>query len=452
MVRRPFEAIRKRPGTAVLLGMLAAAAMMAESIAGDPSPAVAGQSDTAPRSSWIGTWWNGEQATGDWFGLRSDLADAGLQFGGSWRSIYFGVLDSAGGSGSFFTEELVFTAELDFARLTAWQTLEGLEAFGEVRWREPGATARPDSIVEANAPFNPSRFSGGLGWRLTSFGLTYSTPRFLGIEDFLTLKAGWLRPQREFINNRFAGLFVNNALGSARAIGGNVPFGSSFSTWGGTIEVRPREFQYTKLGLFMSFHDASESGNHGLMFQGYAPDPSQNGLFFLDETGLTPDLGPERLPGRYAFGGYFYGDEAPDSPGSRYGFYWQANQMLFRHPGVAEESSRGLNWFGLFTFAPDGWRNRYTFLFQNGFVYEGLVPGREQDRLLAAMALGDYSERSRAGEDPAPTATTVLEFGYRIHLNNWAYFQPYFQYLIQPAGTPASSNASILGFFAGVEF
>lgn len=405
-----------------------------------------------PWPAWLGEWWNGKQVTGDLLGVREVLGEEGLRLGGSWRSIYFGVLDSEGGAGSFFTQEVVFNARLDFAKLTKLQTLEGLEAFGEVRWREPGAEGRPDSIVDANSPFNPSRFSGGLGWRLTQFGLSYATPRFLGIEDFLIVKAGWLRPQREFIDNRFAGLFVNNALGSARAIGANVPFGSSFSTWGGTVEVKPRDWHYTKLGLFMSFPEASEAGNHGLMFQGYAPDPSQNGLFFLGETGVTPALGPAKMPGRYAFGGYFYGEDAPDTPGSRYGFYWQANQMIFRHPGAEMASAQGLGWFGLFTFAPDGWRNRYNFLFQNGLVYEGLIPRRKRDQLMAAVVFGEYSDLSRAGENPAPTGTTLLEFGYRVRLNNWAYFQPYFQYLIQPAGTLDIANASILGFFAGVEF
>lgn len=438
--------------SSAFLRVSVALSMVTAAVAGVPASGDGSGQATEENPSRLAAWWNGKGATGDWFGLRTELADSGLRLGGSWRAIYFGVLDSEGGSGSFFTQELVFNARLDLAKLTQWQTLEGLQAFGEVRWREPGADARPDSIVDANTPFNPSRFSGGLGWRLTTFGLAYSTPRFLGIEDFLTVRAGWLRPQREFIDNRFAGLFVNNALGSSRAIGANVPFGSSFSTWGGTIELAPREWHYVKAGLFMSFPDASESGNHGLMFQGYSPDPSQNGLFFLGETGFTPELGPSKLPGRYAFGGYFYGEDAPDTPGDRYGFYWQANQMFFRHPGSAEDSSQGLTWFSLFTFAPDGWANRYNFLFQNGFVYEGLIPKRGRDQLLAAMVFGEYADRMRAGEDPAPTSTTLLEFGYRVRLNDWAYFQPYFQYLIQPAGTPDVANASILGFFAGLEF
>ncbi len=39
--------------------------------------------------------------------------------------------------GSFFDEEIKFTGELDFAKLTGWEPLEGLAGFGEVRWRDP---------------------------------------------------------------------------------------------------------------------------------------------------------------------------------------------------------------------------------------------------------------------------------------------------------------------------
>ncbi len=43
----------------------------------------------------------------------------------------------------------------------------------------------------------------------------------------------------------------------------------------------------------MSYPEASDSNNSGLMFQGYAPDISQNGLWFMGETGFTPHIGTE---------------------------------------------------------------------------------------------------------------------------------------------------------------
>jgi len=46
----------------------------------------------------------------------------------------------------------------------------------------------------------------------------------------------------------------------------------------------------------------------------------------------------------------------------------------------------------------------------------------------------------------------VLEAGYRVHINDWSYVQPYAQYEIRPNGTDAIANATVLGFMAGLTF
>ena len=46
----------------------------------------------------------------------------------------------------------------------------------------------------------------------------------------------------------------------------------------------------------------------------------------------------------------------------------------------------------------------------------------------------------------------MLEIDYRIQINKWAFFQPYLQYIIQPNGTGAVQNATILGFTYAVVF
>jgi len=402
-------------------------------------------------------WWNGKKVTGDWFGLREPVADNGITIGGTWRALYFGIADSVNGSGNAFTQELVFSGRVDFLKLTKAQTLDGLAGFIEARWREPGYDANPNNIVEASNLFNPSRFSGGLGWRLVTFGLTYTTPELFGVEDLVTVTGGWIRPQREFINQPLSGLFANNAMAVAKGLGGNIPFSASFSSWGGTLLVEPADWQYTKLGLFMSYPEATLSSNNGLMFQGYTPDPSQNGLFFMGETGFTPKIGPDKLAGRYAFGTYFYEEDNERFGTNKYGFYWQADQMLYREPSGGEKlSEQGLSLFSLATFAPNGYNNNYPFYFQSGLVYEGLIPSRDRDQLMVGIAFGEYSEKNvqaaQTAGGPVPSNTTFLEAGYRIKVNGWSYIQPFVQYIAQPNGTTAVANATILGLFVGVEF
>lgn len=409
------------------------------------APSAAGQ---VRERDALDAWWNGKGIAGDLFGVRDTLGDRGLTFGGQWRSIFLGVVAGEGGPGGAFAQDLTFFTKLGFAKLLRWPGLEGLEAFGEGRWRDPGPLANANKFVDASRLFNPSRFAGGVGWRLSSFGLSYTTPEFFGIEDFATLRAGWLRPQREFIENPLGGLFADNAIGSQEGLGGNIPFGTSFSTWGGTLKIEPAGWYYAKVGLFMTYPEATSPGNRGVWFRGNGADPSQNGLLFMGETGVTPDLGAAKLPGRYVFGYYYYQDGVSEAL-NRYGVYFQADQMLYREPSASsdEPSKQGLRSFTLFSVAP-AYNNNYPFYFQGGLVYEGLIPSRDRDQLMAALAFGKYSADRQPGRD----TTTLLEAGYRVRVNGWAFVQPFAQYIARPDGTPDVANAAVLGAYIGVEF
>ena len=240
-----------------------------------------------PAEPWYEQWWNGKYASGNWFGVRDTLEDRGLKLGGRWIGVYYGVVDGGrpGFGGSYFDEEIKFTGELEFAKATGWKPLEGLRGFGEVRWRD-GLSV--NQRVGASPNFNPSHFQSGKQWRLMTFGLTYSTPELFGVKEFLTLTGGWLQPQKEFIDQPLSKLFVNNAFESSKGVGANIPFSSSFTTWGGTLKIKPVEWFYAKAGLFMSYPQATSTDNHGLAFEGFRRDLSQNGSI--------PDWGSRLYP------------------------------------------------------------------------------------------------------------------------------------------------------------
>lgn len=443
--------------------------------------------ESEPSSSSFADWWNGKYFTGEWFGAREALEDNGFKLGGRYYGAYFGVVDSQGGSRGFWDQGVEFNGDLNFGKLLKVEPLEGFRAFGVVRWRDPRSAADPNTFVEANSMFNPSNWISGVQWRITTFGLEYKTGELFAAKDLFTLKGGWLQPQREFIDQPLSKLFLNNAVNSAKGIGGNIPFSSSFSTWGGTLNVKPVSWYYAKGGIFMAYPRATDSKNHGLAFQGFGPDPSLNGLMAMAETGVTPKLGASELPGKYAAGAYYYGTDRPSFFGTpqygQYGFYWQADQMLFRESsGYVEEapepagksaassaksfktpvsyskpklSDQGLQAFNLVTFAPK-YNNLFPFYFQSGLVYTGLIPGRDKDQTLFSLAYGSYSyystvarqNRGRAGQD----YTMFLEWGYRFMANDWWFIQPFAQYVVRPNGTDNVQNATILGFSTGLTF
>lgn len=404
----------------------------------ETSPAISTESTGAA------IWWNSKSLAGDWLRPRTAIGHRGVVFDGRWRGIYFGILDSANGSGNAFSEELAFGAQLDLAKALRWEPVAGLSIFGEVRWRDPGPDANPNNLVAAEGLFNPSRYVGGTGWRLMTFGAHYTAPEFFGVKHGLTLNGGWIQPQKEFVDQPLAKLFANNAMASAEGLGGNIPFISSFSTWGGTLEIKPVGWSYVKTGLFMSFPNPTDPANSGVQFRGHG-DPAQNGVFFMGETGVTPEIGADKLPGRYAFGAYVYGENNEQYGGNKSGYYWQADQMLWR-----EDGEQGLRLFSLFIFAPR-YNNDFSFYLHGGLVYQGMVPGREHDELLAGLAMGNYGAASSSG-GVQPTQTVLMEAGYRLRLSGWSFVQPFAQYISRPDGFSGVADAAILGVSLGADF
>lgn len=402
---------------------------------------VAAQHDTLTK------WWDGKLATGSLFGFRDARDDHGLTLGGRWRGLYLGVVSSEKGSGSFFTQELSFASRLDLAKLTDLAGLEGLVAFGSARYREPGYWTDPNNDVDGLSLFNPSRFAGGTGWRLLEFGLEYTTPELFGVENLLEFKAGWLRPRTEFMDQQYTNFFVNNATATGDSVGANIPFSTSFSTWGGTVEIKPVDWQYTKLALFMSYPQGTDSNNNGLMFEGYAPDTSQNGLWFMGETGALTELGSRKLRGEYAVGAYFYQNGAGGSGGNQTGLYLDADQLLYAEPGEnpAAADAQGLAAGAMLAFAPP-YNNEFPIFVEGALIYQGLIPERDRDETVFGFAWAPAQQSEGA------SYSVVVEAGYRFRFSGWGWVQPYAQYLIQPDGTPGVANATVLGVFAGIDF
>lgn len=466
-------------------GLAAAACatiLTCSAFAGETTTTATGESG----ESWLSEWWNGKYMTGNWFGVRDTLEDNGVKLSGKYYGAFFGIVDSQGGSRGVWDQGIEFGPNINLGKLLRVEALEGASIFAVGRWRDDRVAADPNQIVQGSSMFNPSNWISGQGWRLLSFGGEITTGEMLPVKDMIVLRGGWLQPQKEFIDQPLSKLFLNNAVNSAKGVGGNIPFSSSFSTWGGTLQVKPVEWYYAKAGLFMAYPNATANDNHGVNFAGTY---GQNGLMIMGETGVTPKIGPSELPGKYAVGGYFWGQKKNSFNGTynygQYGFYWQADQMLFREPSpeepaplakgpsdgksvatgksfkepVATEkpklSNQGLKMFNLLTFAPK-YNNLYSFYFQTGLVYEGLIPSRDKDQIMGSMAFGNYSyynllEQQQDG-DPVSTYTIFFEFAYRIQINDWAFFQPFIQYAIRPDGTDAVKNATILGFYTGVNF
>lgn len=442
-----------------------------------PSAAIAEESPYT-----FADWWNGRYATGDWFGARKTLEDHGIRFRAGWRANFLAIVDGGVQQRGGFDQEINFDLDIDAAKLTKLQAIDGLSFTGNVRWRE--ATYSVNQYSGTDSTFRPSAYTGGAGWRLRKAYATYETPELFGIPKFLTLSGGWQVPTDLFLVQPESKLFVNQTIRTAKGINPNLPWGGSFSTWGGYIKLQPTNWAYVQSGLYLAYPNGTDPLNHGLSFQGYRIDPSLNGVYSINEVGFTPKIGPEQLGGKYAAGLIYWGVENTGFDGVPYDgrlqFYWQADQQLFRENSIApratdsvvtfdskggknvvEEATKpkaddqGLYWFSTINFAPPA-NNTMQFYALGGLVYKGLIPTRDTDQTGVAFAYGNYSSESASldrsrGVNPR-TYQAVLEVDYRIQVNRFAYVQPTLQYIINPGARGAVNNDTILGLHFGVNF
>jgi carbohydrate-selective porin OprB len=77
--------------------------------------------------------WQGRGISDEWLSARDQLDDRGLKITGRWRGAFYGIVESENGQRGVFDEEIVFAATLDLAKLTGFDSLKGLSAFGETR-------------------------------------------------------------------------------------------------------------------------------------------------------------------------------------------------------------------------------------------------------------------------------------------------------------------------------
>lgn len=429
----------------------------------------------------VESWWNGKAATGEWFGVRPSLEERGVAFSGLWKG-YFYLLTGGGLTNNqtkgAFDEEIKLKVNLDLEKLFG---ISGLSADADVRWRDG---KNVNEYVGASSGFDPSPIQSGRQWRMGQAYLTWKSGDLFVRKDLLTISGGWQNPYTVFGQQPLSKMFTNNVIVSSKGIGLNgIPWSSSYLSWGGYVKIQPTPWAYSQSGLYVAIPGATSTANHGLFFAGANP-PDSNGLFFLAEAGVTPRIGPDKLEGKYAAGFIYYGLENQSFNGAtydqRWSVYFQADQMLYREPSFASDggarstvadgksfqqpvsaakpklSKEGLYWINWFSYAP-GYDNVVPFYFHTGFVYEGLIPTRDKDRLGVIFGSGSSSEerirqRRNEGFTTQDTMEAVVEVDYYAAVNRFVYIKPFWQYLIRPNADGQIPNANVFGMEMGVTF
>ena len=420
-----------------------------------------------------------EHASGNWFGYRDGLDARGIEFSVTYTSDIAGNPVGGKTPGGFtYTDNFAFGCFVETEKLLGWHggyfMLSGLQRDG-------------NSLSQQNIgnQFTVQQVFGGQTFHF--YELSYQQDFW---DDHASLKTGRIAAGNDFATSPLYWLYMNNGIdGNPQA----VPVNGKFScypnaTWGSRLKVDLPASMVARLGVYQATPQNSVQGvnwdfypSNGVMLVGqYGWNPE----FFKPASSLadadhekevvTSSLqknasqpspknsvkipAPKGFTGHYWMGGYYSSMEyaqfnsAVKTPNA-YGLYWHADQTVYQPNPRSDE---GLILWSAYVLSPQQNISLMPFEVNAGAIYTGLIPGRSNDFSIFGVAYGNFSTSYAGVQEQAGngnrTYELVYEWGYRVQLTKFAYFQPDLQWVINPAGTSAIPNALVLGAQMGVVF
>ena len=316
------------------------------------------------------------------------------------------------------------------------------------------------------------------------------------LKDAISLRAGMLALDTEFMVSDTANLFVNSTFGPPALFTMNVPNGGPtypLATPGVRLAIQPTswltirsaltqanpftqqqnpqgfDWNFGPAGGLLSMNEIAASWNKDPQSKGL-PGTAKAGFWF--QTGQDPE-NTEGVPGEdsFAFG-------SPETRAFSSGFYGILDQQLYAVPDKVQPSSgknpvdagknpqattvpactcsgKGLSSFARMGFSPQQ-ASQVGFYTDAGLVYTGLIPTRDADKLGIAFGYAQmgnqFASQGNASGLPGVGYEAVAELSYSMQLSPAVSIQPDLQYILHPGGSEQYGNALVVGMRAVVNF
>ena len=394
--------------------------------------------------------------TGDWGGLRTRLADKGVELGAEYYAEVWGNTTGGLKRGAVYTGLMLLEAHLDFNKLVGW---EGASFYTRWLWLS-GRDASEDLAgnfltISYIAGFNTFR----------NLELWFQQNLF---DDKISIRVGQLAADSEFVISDYGSVLINAAFGWPAFIYMNIPNGGPGYPMGAPavrLALNPSKDFTFLAAVFQGDVFAQNVNRHGFDWNLNA----SNGYFWMTEAQWRHDFW---LPGQIKVGAWFHTADFPNADGSdssywgNYGIYFIADQMIYREESPAasvlskdgnsvaskeaasDDEAQGFGLFARLAFDPQD-RNFVGFYAEGGFNYKGLIPTRDNDILGAGIGYAQLTNGAKdvlASEGSVnPDYEIVIEATYQAQITPWLVLQPDLQYIIHPGGTRDFGNALILG-------
>lgn len=421
-----------------------------------------GQSDTPESNS--GSWRDGKYASGDWGGLRENLAKQGIEPFLYWTGIGSGNPTGGVRRGFTLVDDSFFGVNFDLGKMRGWKgakvTISGVNRDG-----------RGLSNEYIFSQYNVQQSVGGQN--IFFYQLAFQQKL---LNDKLTLKAGRFSASDDLNGSPIYGNYVNNGIdGDIR----NVLFDTQssaypFATWAGLVRIDPNKQFNAEFGIYQTWDNIFDRSHSGLDWRIHSDD----GVILMTQFGWTPEFSKSQAsvdatasdkagsvatlkgrPGHYWVGATYSPWKGfsqfgrPGKVGDSYGFYVHGDQVVYEEqPG----SDQGLLVWAASGLYPQDNISIVPYQVNVGLIYTGLFPRRDADRTIFGVIYGrfsrDYAQTIEAQGKGFPNYESVIEVAHRLQVTKFFFFQPDMQWVIRPSGTGRIPNAFVIGAETGMTF
>ena len=439
--------------------------------------------------------WEQEYATGDWGGLRTQLADRGVVFNFTYAADPIAAVSGGIKRGVFYNGFLDLGTDIDLEKLVGWKGghfhVNGFYPHGENGSANYVGDIGTFSNIEAYDTYRLYEL-----WLEQNF-----------FEDRFSLRVGQITFDSEFaVLDAYGGLFVQSGFGAPEAFSANLPL-PVFPNAAPGMRVRIAPFKGFAMqaavfdgnvapGLTPDHSPnaatSTEFNRHGTH---WALRPDEGALFVVEMsyrfnqpseeelsatrtsadarplgTPAVPVVSQRGLAGSYEFGFLYHTDGFADisdvtlagigsslapaearNRGANYAIYANIEQEIWRESGSEDQ---GVGAFAHAVWMPPD-RNYVESSVEGGLHYHGAIPGRDHDSLGLGVAFLKISDRVGSAVRAAnqrdhtslgvPDFEATIELVYRYQVAPWLWVQPHAQYVVQPGGTKDHDNALIFG-------
>ena len=418
-------------------------------------------------------FWHRDTLTGDWGGLRTALHDHGVDVTMTYTADMQG--DVAGGiqRGAVYDGSLLPQINVDLEKLVGWDGASASVSMLQISGPSLSASYVGNLL-------NVSSINGRPSTRLYNAWLQQNA-----FDDVLSVRAGLMNADAEFLTTLTGSIFVNSTFGWPGILAIDLPSGGPAYPLSAPM-VRLKVQPTPAFSVMAAVFSGDPTGHGGSNDPALTPQPVgttvsfNGGVLVMAEAAyaINQEKDAKGQPLALKFGGWYhssnrFGDQRFDNMGlsladpssdgepfqhdGDWGLYASADAALWR----------GLSGFVRVAGAPNE-QNLASFYVDGGLAYKGLLPGRADDTLGIAVAYARIGSQARALDADYQafgnpfflirSAEVVLEVTYQAQLTPWLVLQPDLQAVFNQSGRVTNAdgtvrpNALVVGLRMAINF